>query len=76
VPQTADLETVSTLETLLEAARIGEVTGLAIVVALRGKEFFFDVAGALERDLIFARGAARGLDDYLGDVAEARGVTP
>ena len=50
----------------------GKITGLGVVVVLRGRRFFVDAFGRMERDPVFARGALLSLDDCLRDMGQRR----
>lgn len=57
--------TIDALEDMLEAARAGEIIGLAVVAKMKRKRFFVDVFGEARRDPVCMRGALRSLDEDL-----------
>jgi hypothetical protein len=58
-----DLE--QTCTQLLEAVQAGLIKGMVFGVAMRGKNYFVNVAGTLAHDPTFARGVVAALDDEL-----------
>ncbi len=65
-------DVVEALETLLAAARTGQVTGLAFAAVLRQQRFIADVSGTCVRNLTHARGMLIALDDELGNIVRQR----
>lgn len=59
-------------EQLLEAARAGEIVGMAFGVALKGRRYIVNVAGTLARDPTFARGVVAALDDELMGMVQGK----
>jgi hypothetical protein len=57
---------------LLEAVQAGHVTGIAFACTLKGKKYFVNVSGALERDPTFARGVVAALDDELSRMVQGQ----
>lgn len=61
-------DVVEALEALLEAARDGQVTGIAFACTLRGMRYMTNVAGACYKNPTFARGIVCALDDQLASL--------
>lgn len=72
VPNSANAATVKSLEALLEAARSGQVVGIAFAAALPGHRYVADAAGVYVDDPLAGRGAVAMLDESLRDLARAR----
>jgi len=58
-------DTIHCLERLLEAARAGQLQGLAYVAIHLHRNFSVNVCGEAHRSPVFARGALASLDDEL-----------
>lgn len=58
-------DTVATLETLLAAAKSGNLIGLAFVAMYAGREYEASTVGEARRNPTFTRGMIRALDDTL-----------
>ena len=65
-------DTVEALETLLKAAKEGEVTGIAFACTLRRQRYITNVAGACYKNPTFARGMVGSLDDELAGIIHRR----
>lgn len=59
-------DTVRCLEGLLEAAKAGEVVGVAYAAIHRRRNFRVHICGEAYRAPVFARGCVAVLDDELG----------
>lgn len=70
-PDSISKDTVQCLETLLDAARKGEVIGIAFAAMLRKRAYITNTAGEAHRNPTFARGMVATLDDQLA--REVRG---
>lgn len=57
---------------LLDAAKEGQITGLAFACTLKGKRYFVNVSGSLARDPTFARGVVAALDDELSRMVQGK----
>lgn len=64
-----DREVYDHLAGMLDAAKAGEVIGIAYAVIYRGRHFIVEVAGELRRNPTFARGCVAALDDDLSRMA-------
>lgn len=58
-------DTVVALEQLLNAARRGQIIGLAFAAMYTGREYIVNSAGEAYRNPTFARGMVAALDDQL-----------
>lgn len=65
-------DTVEALEQLLEAAKAGEISGIAFAISLRGRRFVTNTAGACYRDPTLSRGMIAALDDELSGMVHQR----
>jgi hypothetical protein len=54
---------------LKDGVEVGEITGLGVVVTLRGGRFFVDCFGRLAREPHHGRGLVLSLDDCLREIA-------
>lgn len=63
---------VEALETLLQGARTGEVTGIAFAAVLRQRRYITNVAGWCFNNPTFTRGAVCSLDDELNGMINGR----
>lgn len=72
VPDEISRDTVEALETLLAAARTGEVTGIAFACTLKKMRYITNVAGSCYRNPTFARGMAASLSDHLATLVHGR----
>lgn len=66
VPDTVSHDTVTCLELLLDAAKRGEVIGLAYAAMLKRRAYITNTAGEAYRNPTFSRGMIAALDDQLG----------
>ena len=66
IPDTVSHDTVECLETLLDAAKQGEIIGVAFVAQLKQRGYIVNTAGEAHRNPTFARGMVAALDDQLG----------
>lgn len=60
--------TVTTLETLLEDARNGDLSGIAFVALGKRRKFVCGATGEARRNPVFARGMLACLDDALREM--------
>lgn len=65
-------DTIEALETLLDLAKQGEVTGIAFACALRKMRYITDVAGYCYTNPTHARGMVTFLSDQLGNLVHGR----
>lgn len=65
-------DTVEALEQLLEAAKAGDIAGLAFAVSLKGRRFVTNTTGACYRDPTLTRGMIAALDDELSGLVHTR----
>lgn len=65
-------DTVEALEQLLEAARGGDIVGMAFAIALRERRFITDATGTCYADPTRARGLVATLDDELSQMIRTR----
>jgi hypothetical protein len=72
VPDNVSRDVVEALETLLEGARRGDVTGIAFACTLRKQRYITNVAGHCHRNPTFARGMVAFLSDQLARLAHHR----
>lgn len=72
VRDTVSRDTVEALEQLLEAAREGQIVGLAFGAMLRRKRYLVNCAGEACRDPTTARGMICALDDELSVLVQSR----
>jgi hypothetical protein len=72
VKPSANQETVEHLETMLAAAKNGEITGLAYVITLPGMRFITNMTGICFDHPTFARGAVAFLNDQLAGLVHDR----
>lgn len=59
-------------EDLVEAVGSGEITGLGVIVMLKGRRFFVDVFGQMTRYPHESRGLVASLDDCLRELGRLR----
>jgi hypothetical protein len=59
-------------EELLDGIRSGQVTGLGIVVMIKGRRFFVDALGAMVSSPHESRGLVAELDDCLREIGRKR----
>lgn len=57
---------------LQEGIESGQITGLGVVVVMRGRRFFVDCFGSLVREPHAARGYVAALDDCLREIGHKR----
>jgi hypothetical protein len=72
IPDNISHDTVEALQTLLDLAKEGEVTGIAFAVTLKRQRYITNVAGHCYRHPTFARGAVAFLSDQLAGIVHAR----
>lgn len=72
VPDNVSRDVVEALETLLEGARKGDVTGIAFACTLRKQRYITNVAGHCYANPTFARGMVAFLSDQLARLAHHR----
>lgn len=65
-------DTVEALTQLLEAAKNGEVTGIAFGAFLRNRKYITNVAGTCFHNATTARGMICALDDELAELVQGR----
>lgn len=65
VPDNVPNGTVDCLETLLKAAKNGELIGIAYAGMLKRRGYIVNTAGEAHRNPTFARGMVAALDDQL-----------
>lgn len=65
-------DTVEALETLLEGAKTGDVTGIAFAVTLKRNRYVTNVAGLCYKNPTFARGMVGALGDELASLVHGR----
>lgn len=65
-------DVVKALETLLDYARRGELTGIGFVATFRKMRYITNVAGACAKNPTFTRGALCSLSDELGALIHSR----
>lgn len=75
VPDQISNDTVECLEQLLEAARRGQIIGMAYAAMLRRREYIVNTAGTAHQSPTFARGMVAALDDSLSSRIHNRGET-
>jgi hypothetical protein len=64
-------DTIECLEQLLEAARRGEIIGLAYAAMMRRRRYIVNTAGEAHHSPTFTRGMLLALDDELSERIEA-----
>lgn len=72
IPDNISHDTVEALETLLQLAKEGEVTGIAFAVTLPKMRYITNVAGMCYRHPTLARGMVAFLSDQLAGIVHAR----
>lgn len=72
IPDTISHDTIEALETMLEAAKAGEITGIAFTCTLRKMRFITNVAGYCFKHPTHARGMVAFLSDQLAGIAHDR----
>lgn len=73
IPNSVSRELVEALETLLEGAREGQITGIAFAAPLRGRRHYItNVAGSCFRNITHTRGMICALNDELGQLLQGR----
>lgn len=72
VPNTVSRDLVEALETLLEGAKDGAITGIAFAAHLRGRRYITNVAGTCYRNITHTRGMLSALSDELGQLLGGR----
>jgi hypothetical protein len=69
-PIASDME--RACEEILEGVRAGQVTGLGVVVVVKGRRFFVDALGSMVRHPHESRGFVAELDDCLREIGRKR----
>lgn len=59
-------------EDILEGVKSGDITGLGVVVMLRGRRFFVDALGTIAKNPHPARGYVAALDDCLRELGNRK----
>lgn len=72
VPDSISRDVVEALETLLDLAKQGEVTGIAFACTLRKMRYITNVAGTCYKNPTFARGCVAFLSDQLASLVHGR----
>ena len=72
VPDDISRDVVKALETLLDLAKAGDVTGIAFACTLRQQRFITNVAGHCYKNPTFARGMVAALSDELAGLVHGR----
>lgn len=72
VRDTISTDTVEALEQLLQAAREGQIVGVAFGAMLKRRRYLVNCAGEACRDPTAARGMIAALDDELGALVQSR----
>jgi len=72
VPDTISRDTVEALTVLLEAAKAGEVTGIAFACTLKRMRYITNVAGYCYHHPTHARGMVAFLSDQLARIVHSR----
>ena len=65
-------DVIEALETLLDGAKRGEVTGIAYACSLKKMKYFTNVAGFCFKNPTFTRGMVGSLNDELADIIHHR----
>jgi hypothetical protein len=76
VPTPIPADMLSAAENLADGVRTGHVTGLGIVVVLKGRRFFVDCFGTLAREPHSGRGYVAALDDCLREMGRQQRDQP
>ncbi|MBT2299232.1 hypothetical protein J7E70_02025 [Variovorax paradoxus] len=72
IPDNISRDTVEALQTLLDLAKEGEVTGIAFAVTLRKQRYITNVAGHCHSNPTFARGMVMSLSDEIAHLVHGR----
>lgn len=72
VPDTVSHDLILALETLLQGAKTGEITGIAFACTLRKMRYITNVAGVCFRNPTHTRGMLGALDDELAAMIHTR----
>lgn len=72
VPDNISHDTVEALSALLDAAKAGEITGIAFACTLRKMRYITNVAGTCYTNPTFARGMVAFLSDQLAGLVHKR----
>lgn len=72
VPTPAPPDLHKFVQDLAEGVQAGDVTGLGVVVMMKGRRFFVDVFGQMARFPFESRGMVAELDDCLRDLGRRR----
>ena len=65
IPDSLSADTVECLQTLLDQARLGEVTGIAFAATMKRRSYIVNSAGEARRNPTFSRGMICALDDEM-----------
>ncbi len=76
IPDAISRDTVTALETLLDGAKRGDITGIAFACTLTRQRYITNVAGYCYTNPTLARGAVASLSDELGRLITGRDDTP
>lgn len=71
LPDSVSADTVECLQTLLDRAKTGEVTGIAYAVVLKRRRYIVNTAGTARKYPTFTRGMIHALDDELSERVRA-----
>ena len=72
IPDAVSRDTVQALETLLELARSGDITGIAFACTMKKNRYFTNVAGYCYKNPTFTRGMVGALVDELATMIHQR----
>lgn len=72
IPDSTSHDTVEALEALLDAAKTGEITGIAFACTLKKMRYITNVAGLCFTNPTFARGMVASLSDELAGLIHRR----
>lgn len=75
VPDQISKDTIECLEQLLDAAKRGQVIGMAYAAMLKRREYIVNTAGIAHDSPTFARGMVAALDDSLSERIHHKGAT-
>lgn len=72
IPDNISRDTIEALETLLDLARTGELTGIAFACTLKRSRYITNVAGHCHKHPTYARGMVAFLSDQLAGLVHRR----
>lgn len=72
IPNQISRDTVTALETLLELAKTGELTGIAFAATFQRMRYVTNVAGLCFTNPTFTRGMVAAMDDELAMLVHGR----